>query len=283
LSTASETWLEAHPYLRRVSDLCALVERAAAESTVPPAADPDFDGYRGDYLAGVPLLKSSRPLVDLEPAGQAAAALVRRVASEAGESGMREDAGALDAALRAEPEPGGKIAGWLLEADDWSPPAPGLLRYAGWTAAARYLRPLLHAFALWRDEERWQRRWCPTCGSPPCMAQLSEIESARVRWLCCGRCRSRWQFPRTKCPFCEADTQKLSILSVEGEGGLRIDWCESCRGYLKTYAGQGNESVMLEDWTSLHLDLAAQERGLERSAGSLYDLRLSRSPSSPAR
>jgi hypothetical protein len=30
-------------------------------------------------------------------------------------------------------------------------------------------------------------------------------------------------------------------VTIEGEAGLRIDHCESCGGYLKTYDGQGNE------------------------------------------
>ena len=62
------------------------------------------------------------------------------------------------------------------------------------------------------------------------------------------------------------------LARVEGEGGLRIDYCDSCRGYLKTYDGQGAEDVMLADWTSLHLDALAQDRGLRRVAASLFDL-----------
>jgi FdhE protein len=61
-------------------------------------------------------------------------------------------------------------------------------------------------------------------------------------------------------------------LDVEGEGGLRLDYCEACRGYLKAYNGTGSESVLLADWTSLHLDVLARDRGLERRAASLYDV-----------
>ena len=67
-------------------------------------------------------------------------------------------------------------------------------------------------------------------------------------------------------------SQPRSSDTVEGEGGLRIDYCESCRGYLKTYAGEGSENVLLADWTSLHLDLIACDRGLRRLAASLYAL-----------
>jgi FdhE protein len=61
-------------------------------------------------------------------------------------------------------------------------------------------------------------------------------------------------------------------VAIEGEGGLRIDYCEACSGYVKTYEGQGSESVLLADWTSLHLDIIARDRGLNRYAGSLYQL-----------
>jgi FdhE protein len=62
------------------------------------------------------------------------------------------------------------------------------------------------------------------------------------------------------------------VLVIEGENGLRIDCCELCGGYLKTYEGRGNESFLLEDWTSLHLDIVARDRGLKRLASSLYEL-----------
>ena len=115
--------------------------------------------------------------------------------------------------------------------------------------------------------------YCPTCGGPPAMGQLSGTDPGRLRLLSCGRCGTRWRYRRTGCPFCEnEDTHKLSVMAVDGEGGLRIDYCEACAGYLKTYNGDGSERVLLADWTSLHLDIAARERGLKRLAGSLYEL-----------
>jgi FdhE protein len=62
------------------------------------------------------------------------------------------------------------------------------------------------------------------------------------------------------------------VLAVQGERDLRVDYCESCCGYLKTYVGRGSENVLLADWTSIHLDLIAQNRGLRRPAASLYGL-----------
>jgi len=267
-----DAWLAAHEYLRPVAELSALAERAAEELGVDGAPVPSASERKEELAAGVPLLRGERVVVDLEPAGALAAALVRAVASRAPEGRLREEAAALVAALGSAPDAGRRIAGFLLGDESWSPPSPGLLRYLGWTAAARWLRPVAAAFERSGEDELWGRRYCPTCGSAPAMAHLSESESSRARRLCCGLCGTRWQYPRTRCPFCEEDSQKLSIVAVQGEGGLRIDWCPACRGYLKTYAGRGDEALMLSDWSSLHLDIAAEQRGLERRADSLYEL-----------
>ena len=39
-----------------------------------------------------------------------------------------------------------------------------------------------------------------------------------------------------------------------------------------SHAGTGSESLMLADWSSLHLDIIAGDRGLQRLAASLYTL-----------
>ena len=184
---------------------------------------------------------------------------------------LAAEARALDTELRREPQVSRRIADFLLGDETLTPPFPGLLRYLAWTAMARFLRPVVNAFDGWRDEERWLRRYCPTCGSLPAMAQLVGVDPGRKRLLSCGCCGTRWQFKRTGCPFCETDSQRLASVNIEGEPGLRIDHCESCGGYLKTYAGQGNETLLLSDWSSLHLDLIAHDRGLKRLAASLYE------------
>jgi len=40
----------------------------------------------------------------------------------------------------------------------------------------------------------------------------------------------------------------------------------------KSRPGSGSESVMLADWTSLHLDIIACDRGLKRFSASLYEM-----------
>ncbi len=179
---------------------------------------------------------------------------------------------ALTAELGRNPELSGKVLSFLLGDDSVEPPSPGLLRFLGWMVLARALRGVVEGFAGWRDDERWLRRYCPTCGAGPAMGQIAGTDQARHRLLCCGRCRTRWRWRRTQCPFCEKDSHRLAGIKVEGEPALRIDHCTECRGYLKTYVGEGQEQLLLADWTSVHFDLLARGRGLERRATSLYDL-----------
>jgi FdhE protein len=266
-------WLEAHSYLQPVAQLCAQIDRAASEIETAPPAIPDWDDYAADFREGVPLLQSSTAAPDVEPAGRWIVVLVERLAAQPLASSLAADARALDADLRREGNAARHVVDWLLGDDSFTPASAGLLRHLGWTVMARYLAPVVEEFGGWRDDERWLRRYCPTCGSLPAMAQLVGADPGRQRLLACGCCGTRWRYTRTGCPFCEGDTHRLSALAVEGEGGLRIDYCESCGGYLKTYDGHGNEALLLSDWTSLHLDVLAHDRGLKRLAASLYEFR----------
>jgi FdhE protein len=271
-----EAWLEAHSYLQPVADFCERVDRVAAGLEITSPSIPDWEDYAADFREGVPLLQSASAAPDLGPAGTSIVALVQGLAarphSASPAGSLAAEVSALDADLRREDDLGRRAVAWLLGDDAFAPASPGLLRHLGWTVLARSLAPVVAAFGSWRDDERWLRHYCPTCGSAPAMAQLVGADAGRKRLLSCGCCGTRWEFRRTKCPFCEADSQRLASMSVGGEPGLRIDHCEACGGYLKTYDGQGGEDILLADWTTLHLDLLAQDRGLKRLAASLYDL-----------
>jgi len=269
----TDLWLEQHSYFRPLADLSAQVNRAAAGIDILLARIPDWQDYRADFLDGVPLLPSSAAAIDLEPGGRMASALLETLASGTSSGSLAAEIRVLDTELRREPQVSRRIADFLLGDDTLRPTFPGLLRYLTWTVMARFLRPVVNAFDGWRDEERWLRRYCPTCGSLPTMAQLVGVDPGRRRLLSCGCCGTRWRYRRIGCPFCEsADDHRLSALAIEGEKYLRIDYCQSCRAYLKTYDGEGRETFFLADWTSLHLDVIARDRGLKRLANSLYEL-----------
>jgi FdhE protein len=268
-----DVWLAAHPYLQPVADLHARVAAAVATVSMPGVCIPSWQNYTGDFHAGVPLLRSSRISIDLAPAETVVTSLVERLASKPLPGKLAQECRTLNAELHGDPNMPRRAVAWLLDGDSSAPVRPGLLHYLGWTVLSHYLGPVVSAFSGWRDEERWLRNYCPTCGATPAMAQLVGTDPGRLRLLSCGRCGTRWRFRRTGCPFCENhDDHRLAVVAVEGDGGLRIDHCDACGGYLKTYSGEGNERVLLADWTSLHLDILARDRGLKQLASSLYEL-----------
>src|SRR5688572_29966249 len=95
-----DLWLEEHSYLRPLADLSAQVHRAAAGIELLDARVPDWDDYRLEFLAGVPLLSSADAGVDLEPGGRMALALLERLASGASPDALAADVRALEADLR---------------------------------------------------------------------------------------------------------------------------------------------------------------------------------------
>jgi FdhE protein len=266
-----DVWLARHPYLQPVADMHEVIESSANEITVPTPVIPEWKEYLDDFIAGVPLLMSSSGGIDLNPAEVMLPSLVRKLASRRLPQELIHQIGVLGADLQNDKDSPGRALAWLLDKSSFSTAHRGVLQYLGWTVLSRYLSLVVAAFANWRDEERWLRSYCPMCGSPPAMAQFVGIDPGRFRLLCCGGCTTRWRYRRTQCPFCERDEHRLAGLVVEGIP-LRIDYCEACRGYLKTYHGEGSEDVFLADWTSLHLDIVSRDRGFQRFSGSLYQL-----------
>jgi FdhE protein len=264
---------------------------APFEETVRAATDADpvqglppprLDAYAADHAAGVPLLLSEAAGVDLSgPGGEAVARLVARAAAAGLPARLHAEAQALHGVLSRAREERARAVAFLVGSGGSGAPAneAGLLRYLGWRALRRVLAPALAAYDAWRaderlgGEERWMRGDCPTCGALPPLNQLGGPEDQPWRRLACGCCGTRWRFRRSGCPFCgNSALDRLGALEIEGEPRVRIDTCESCRGYLKTYQGEGEEAVFLADWTTLHLDVLARERGLKRVGESLYDL-----------
>ena len=276
------SWIAAHPYLRVLARFHAIVDEAVA--AVPPRslAPARLDAYAPDHEAGVPLLHSPAAALDLAPAGEQLEEVVARVAEGQAPEKLRSDAAALVALLRASPVARAEAVAFVRGAAGSGPAAAhaGLLRFLGWSTLRTALAPALRGYAAWREaatsargEDPWLRGDCPTCGAAPLMAQLSSIEEGHRRHLVCGCCSTSWVFRRVGCPFCGNESpDRLRVLEVEGESRLRLDTCESCGGYLKTYAGKGEERTFLADWTTLHLDVLARERGLKRVGTSLYDL-----------
>lgn len=268
-----DTWFATHSYLQPLASLQEQVNSTLDEILTVSDCIPVWDNYADDFHAGVPLLQSSKSGIDFKPAERIITLLLERLTSMPLPHPLAAQISTLDEEIRHDPDASRRVVAGLLDDASFISSYPGLLRYLGWLVLSRHLHPVIETFNRCRIEDRWLRGYCPTCGSLPAMAQLAGADPARRRLLACGGCGTRWGYQRMDCPFCETqDHHRLAVLTVEGEAGLRIDYCESCHGYLKTYAGEGNESLLLADWTSIHLDLLAQDRGLKRLAASLYEL-----------
>lgn len=271
--TNNDVWLTNHPYLRGIADLQNVVDTTLEELSIPAVGIPPWDGYARDFDAGVPLLLSPNVGIDLSPVERSLACFLEKLALKPLPYKLDLQVRDLIADLQTDSTFSSRVIAGLLENNEIAFRHPGLIRYSGWTVLAKSLHPLVEAFAHWRDEERWLRNYCPMCGGRPAMAQLVGCDPGRLRLLVCGCCMSHWRYRRTGCPFCKPeDDHRLSVLSIEGEDALRIEYCQSCGGYLKTYVGQGREGLLLADWTTVHLDIIAGDRGLKRCAGSLYHL-----------
>ena len=264
-----DVWLTNYPYLRPLAELQAVTDSVMDEIAVPSADIPIWEDYFEVFVAGTPLLRSNRVEIDFRPLEDAVVPLVQKLLSQHLTEKLHQQCQSLVTELGNKPGAPLHSVTWLLDKNTLSTSQPGLLQYLGWSLLVRYLSRLLPVFANWRDEERWLRTYCPACGSAPAMAQLVGIDPGRLRLLSCGRCNTRWRYRRTQCPFCESDEHRLAGFSVEGSP-LRIDYCEACGGYIKTYNGEGSETVLLADSMSIHLDILACDLGLKRFAGSLY-------------
>jgi FdhE protein len=271
--TNNDVWLTNHPYLRRIADLQNLVDATLGELSIPTVSTPPWDSYARDFVAGVPLLLSPDAGIELSPVQRCFACFLEKLALKPLVHKLALQVRDLIADLQTDATFSSRVIAELLENNEIAFRHPGLIRYSGWTVLAKSLHPLVEAFAHWRDEESWLRDYCPMCGGRPAMAQLVGCDPGRLRLLVCGCCMSRWRFRRTGCPFCKPeDDHRLSVLSIEGENALRIEYCLSCGGYLKTYVGEGRERLLLADWTTIHLDIIARDLGLASRAGSLYQL-----------
>jgi FdhE protein len=86
-------------------------------------------------------------------------------------------------------------------------------------------------------------------------------------WLVeCSLCHTLWNIQRARCPFCDESEGSLDYLYIEDDGGQRVQYCSSCKVYVKTVNLRDSErglSLPLEDIVTAELDLAAAGEGLK--------------------
>lgn len=140
-----------------------------------------------------------------------------------------------------------------------------ILAFAAYSSIRPSVCLCAEQLATYLDRETpWGKGYCPICGNPPA---LSILRGEGERSLLCSFCDYEWRTHRIFCPFCENKDQKtLHYFFSEEETDCRVDVCDQCNKYIKTIDTRKMGRPMhpfLEQVSTLHLDMLAQEKGLE--------------------
>ena len=255
------------PSLRGSLELLAdVLPELFGEPAVEAAPRVNADAVAAALTAGTPLLRTipvtfDRPslerrwrgvcaVVGKHQTGETAAALARAVGDLDLPALLAEVLSGRPAAVHARAETLGLDGSLVATA----------LRLTAYPALARVAAGLAGV----RSGTGWDAGFCPTCGSYPLLGEFRGLD--QIRWLRCGLCASAWDFPRLRCPFCDnRDHQTLGYFHVEEEQNrYRAATCDACRGYVKmvsTLVALSEVQLLVTDAATLHLDLAAADRG----------------------
>jgi FdhE protein len=237
----------------------ALLEAALAESDNAAVWDAAVPEPAAQRPVKAPLLFHARFTVDRRALRRS----VRRLVSLALNSKVRRiDAAALLEAALCQDDARTE----LLARDGGNGVDPAALRVAGQMAVL----PLLQACARRLGSAvapSWWEGYCPICGAWPVVAEYTGLD--RQRQLRCGRCGTGWAIPHLRCAFCgETHHDNLGYLTPEaGDQTRKIEVCNTCKGYLKgftTVRALPPWAILVDDLTSVPLDVAALERGYRR-------------------
>jgi FdhE protein len=234
---------------------------ATWEAAVPPATP------AAERSVKAPLLSQTEITVD----GRAARGWVRRLRKLTPRLNARriDELALLEAALCHDDARIDALAAGVRGGAD--PPA---LRVLGQMAALPLLQACARGFAT-ELPATWWEGYCPLCGAWPVVAEYTGLE--RKRRLRCGRCGTGWEIPLLRCVFCdETQHDNLGYLTPEaGEQSRKIEVCHTCKGYLKavtTVRALAPWAILLDDLTTVPLDVAALERGYRRPEQAGYPL-----------
>lgn len=126
--------------------------------------------------------------------------------------------------------------------------------------------------------QRWTAAACPVCGGAAQVSTIAEesgeFMAGAPRSLWCSRCATSWPYPRATCVACgEDDSRRIGAWSADAWPAARIESCDSCRAYIKTFdlrASGGSHVVpLVDDVATAALDLWATGRDLHRGVVSL--------------
>lgn len=108
---------------------------------------------------------------------------------------------------------------------------------------------------------------CPLCGSNPQLAVLRPEGDGGKRHLACSLCLTEWEYRRIVCPVCEeVDPTKLPRYSPEDPIAVRVEACDTCKSYLKSFDMTVNGLMVpeVDEIATVALDLWASEHGYRK-------------------
>lgn len=279
-----QDFFEQHAYLKETGSWHLSLERLLGE-TLTPVAFPPKESWQELTKVGLPLLQHEELLQRVAAAAAAQLDGALALVLERQDIEMPEEMRQSLTDLRtfaANQEAAAALFTALLQQDDAvisrlaaeQDLQEAGLRLFGWAVIAVLVPAEAKDATVW-EEAGWARNYCPVCGRQPVLAVLRKEQQGRARFLVCDGCHTVWPYARVGCVYCgNQDLKKMKILEPEGEEAMRLDVCEECHAYLKTYQGgkkvsptapdgpDEREAIYRHDWATLHLDLAGQEQGL---------------------
>lgn len=153
----------------------------------------------------------------------------------------------------------GKLKSWAKK-HTFNPDAAALLAMHLAAAAAKRAAVAAKSFAL----PKWERSYCPICGSRPHGSCLKTKEGQR--FLQCSLCGHEWRFSRTACPVCEQDSPlELPLFFLEEQKIERAEACDKCKHYILGVDMREilDEEAILELYLicMMPLDILMEEKG----------------------
>ena len=282
LDAAIKDWVNERPYLKEIAQLHEIITTIVEGDVAPEVAGADANWGRtvDEFKKGIPVLRANEiNEAIIENAANLLIEIIDALTAVSLPDKIISYSQQAQAIFHKRTDLPGQLIEDVLENNsiqnnaDLEEIDEGFIVFLAWSALSGALKPLKQQVAELLNDHQWRKGYCPVCGQLPAMGHLVRTEKGRERDLVCGCCQMKWRYRRIGCPYCDNSKQEqLKIIGLDDEPDLRIDTCEKCKCYLKTYTGEGKEQVALADWSTLHLDLIAKKHGFKRVGYQRYEV-----------
>jgi len=270
-------WLEKHPFLKDIGEMNLSIIQILEKIEIEPLSLPDLDFYKDAFGKGIPIFQNEELQQALyQPVEQVLRAVTKVLSETQVPAALKKSCQALH--FYAKKNSTDELLGYVLRQETNKIKAfcrkntldENFTNFALWLSLTHVLSQNFPAIKLWINGKDWERNYCPVCGSLPVLAQLKQANDGHQRHLICGSCHTSWSYKRIGCAYCgNEELNRLRLYETDSEPAMRIDVCEDCHTYIKTYIKEGQEAIYLADWTTLHLDLLAEKEGFSKKGSSL--------------